>query len=251
MQGVHQKIAFFELLDPTQRKYAEENARARRIRKGQTIIEHGSRSSDVYFLVEGELRVLLYSADGRQVSVRTLKPGQMFGELAAIDELPRSATIVAVVTSMVVAMARHDFQKCIETSASASFWLAKQFATQIRSLTDKIFELSTLNVRNRLHCELLRSAQPKSANANQSSLKPSPTHVEFANRIGTHREAVTRELRDLVRRGIVEQDRRSLTILDIARLSAEVQHLSGRTVGIYPANRVKSALSSSPMDSRP
>jgi CRP/FNR family cyclic AMP-dependent transcriptional regulator len=228
---------FFNLLEPSQRKDVEARSRLMRLRKGQILIEHGSRSTDVYFLLDGELRVLLYSSDGREVSVRMLEPGQAVGELAAIDGLPRSATVIAVVPSSIVAMKRDDFTQCIESSPRAALWLAQQFAAQVRTLTDKIFELSALNVRNRLHCELLRLATAAGASGNHQALKPSPTHAELANRIGTHREAVTRELRDLAKRGIVTQNRRQLSINDITALARLVRHSTGASLGIYSAAR--------------
>ena len=198
------------------------------------MIEHGSRCTDVFVLAEGQLRVLLFSVDGREVSIRTLTPGEMVGELAAIDGLPRSATVVATTPSVVVSISREDFQRYLATSANVAQWLAKQFASQIRTLTEKIFELSTLNVRNRVHCELLRLALLNGAVGQRSTIRDAPTHVELANRIGTHREAVTRELRDLARRGIVEQRRRQIAILDLTKLTAEVHQLSGRSIGIFP-----------------
>jgi CRP/FNR family transcriptional regulator, cyclic AMP receptor protein len=230
-------LAFFALLEPDLGRRVVERVRHLNLRKGQTVIEHGSRSSDVYFLIDGEARVLLYSPDGREVSVRTLKAGQMFGELAAIDGLPRSATVVAVVPSVVAAMTRADFNRCIETSPKAAVWLAQQFAMQIRALTDKIFELSALNVRSRLHCELLRLATQAVMASNRAVLPPALTHHELANRIGTHREAVTRELRALAKKGIVVQKRRTLAINDVAALADLVRHSSGEVVQIFPAER--------------
>ena len=235
MPRTYPLVGFFSLLEPSQRIEAEDRVRPLRIRKGQIVIEQWSRSNNVYFLVEGELRVLLYSADGREVSIRTLNPGQVFGELAAIDGMPRSAAVVAVVPSMVLVMTCDDFLECIESSAKASLWLIQQFASEIRRLTDKIFELSALNVRNRLHCELLRLALIAGVEANQSTIKPAPTHAELANRIGTHREAVTREFRELARRKIVRQGRRELQVLDVNQLSKIVQRLSGQVVGIHTA----------------
>jgi CRP-like cAMP-binding protein len=237
MIKIHLKIDFFSFLEPDVRARAEDRVRTVRVRKGQTVIEHGSRSNDVFFLAEGEARVLLYSPDGREVSVRTLKTGQMFGELAALDGLPRSATVVATLPALIVAMKRDDFIACIEASPRAALWLARQFAAQIRTHTDKIFELSALNVRSRLHCELLRLAAMAGSSDGQTVLKPSPTHSELANRIGTHREAVTRELRTLTKRGIVAQTRRQLVISDIAALSRLVRHSSGETAQIFPAAR--------------
>jgi CRP-like cAMP-binding protein len=242
MQYSLKAIPPFSLLDPAQRKDAEERARVFRLRKGQTVIEHGSRSADVFVLAEGQLRVLLFSVDGREVSIRTLRPGGMFGELAAIDGEPRSTTIVATVPSVVAQISCEDFHRYLKISAPVARLLAQQLVHQIRTLTDKVFELSTLNVRSRLHCELLRLALLSGAVGRRSTIGDAPTHAELANRIGTHREAVTRELRDLARRGIVEQGRRQITILDLAKLSAEVDRLSGRSLGIFPTRALSEAL---------
>jgi CRP/FNR family transcriptional regulator, cyclic AMP receptor protein len=232
MQNIGKSIYFFELLTPDERRRMEARAIRIRMRKGQTIIESGSHSRDVYFLIEGELRVLLFSPDGKEVSVRTLRPGQMFGELAALDGLPRSATVVATAPSVVVSMRVADFRACIASSADAALWLAENLASQIRALTDRLFELAALNVRSRLHCELLRLAAVAGQIGSRAVIRPFPTHAELANRIGTHREAVTRELRDLARIGLVAQGARSLTILDIERLSSLVLKSNGHVSGL-------------------
>lgn len=230
----------FDLLQPAQRTALEQRAHAIRFRKGQTIIQHSSDSSDVFFLVDGEVRVLLFSPDGREVSVRTLGSGQMFGELAAIDGLPRSATVVAVASSLVIKMKSEDFKSCIANSAHAALWFAQELTGQIRSLTDKIFELSSLNVRSRVHCELLRLVAATGGTGNEVIISPSPTHSELANRIGTHREAVTRELSALSKRRIIEQGRRKIHVRDIAALKKMVGRTSPETIDIFPATATSS-----------
>ena len=105
-------------------------------------------------------------------------------------------------------------------------------------LTDKIFELSALNVRSRLHCELLRLAAAVGVVDDQALIRPSPTHVELANRIGTHREAVTRELRDLTNQGILTQTRKQLHIKDITALTQMASRASHGAAGIFPASKM-------------
>jgi CRP/FNR family cyclic AMP-dependent transcriptional regulator len=234
MQSIDKSIPFFGLLEPDDRRKMEARAVRIRIRKGQTVIESGSHSRDVYFLIEGELRVLLFSPDGKEVSVRTLRPGQMFGELAALDGMPRSATVVAAVPSVVVLLKSTDFRACLATSANAALWLAEDLASQIRTLTNRLFELAALNVRNRLHCELLRLAAVAGQAGNHAVIRPFPTHAELANRIGTHREAVTRELRELARIGLVAQGARSLTVLDIDKLSSLVLRINSHVSRLSP-----------------
>src|SRR5215471_11877980 len=77
--------------------------------KGRTLLEKGSNSRDVFFVLEGEVEVVLYAPDGREVFVTAIGPGEMFGQLAALDGGPRSATIVALSDVVVAIMSANDF----------------------------------------------------------------------------------------------------------------------------------------------
>ena len=89
---------------------------------------------------------------------------------------------------------------------------------ELKGLTEQVFELSALNVQTRIHCELLRLAQKGKPCSGGIEVRPAPTHAELASRIGTHREAVTREMKVLSEEKIIRHGRRSLMIIDLARL---------------------------------
>lgn len=209
--------------------------RALRVPKGRVIVEYGSRTDEVFFVVEGELRVLLYSPNGREVSMSAIGPGAMVGEMAAIDGARRAATVVAVTPTKLRAMTRADFCDAAERTPRAALWLARHFSRQIRGLNNKIFELATLNVGNRVHFELLRLGLSSEVRDNRLIIHHAPTHNEIANRIGTNREAVTRTLGDLTEQGILLQKGRTLEILNVEKLSDIVREFSGQTAGIYMA----------------
>ncbi len=186
--------------------------------KGRTLVERGSRSTDVFFLLEGRAEVLLYSSSGREVCVNYIGPGDMFGEIAVLDGEPRSASIVALSELKVAAMRASDFMKCFESSPAAGIWLARRLASGMRRLTEQVFELSALNVQTRIHCELLRLAQKGEPCSGGIEVSPAPTHAELAKHIGTHREAVTREMQVLSKAKIIRHGRGKLVITDLARL---------------------------------
>jgi CRP/FNR family cyclic AMP-dependent transcriptional regulator len=192
--------------------------RAIRASKGRTLVEKGSRSTDVFFLLEGRAEVLLYSSSGREVCVNNIRPGDMFGEIAVLDGEPRSASIVASSDLLMVAMSAKDFMACFESSPAAGVWLARRLASSVRRLTEQVFELSALNVQTRIHCELLRLAQKGEPCSGGIEVRPAPTHAELAKHIGTHREAVTREMQVLSKAKIIRHGRGSLIIIDLARL---------------------------------
>jgi CRP/FNR family transcriptional regulator, cyclic AMP receptor protein len=206
------------------RREITQRLRVLRAPKGRTLVEKGSRSTDVFFLLEGRAKVQLYSPDGKEVTVHDVGAGDMFGEIAVLDGEPRSASIVASSELVVVAMNAKDFMACIEQSPAVGLWLSRALASSVRRLTEKVFELSALNVQARIHCELLRLAQKGERRDGTIEVRPAPTHAELANRIGTHREAVTRELGVLSERGIIRYGRRSLMILDLARLQQTALH---------------------------
>ena len=99
--------------------------------------------------------------------------------------------------------------------------------SRIRLLTERVFELNALAVRSRLHCELLRLSLEAGVRDNRAVISPAPTHAELASRIGTHREAVTRELQYLKQEGVVEPKDKSLAIADIGKLTGIVRAASG------------------------
>jgi CRP/FNR family transcriptional regulator, cyclic AMP receptor protein len=201
------------------------------VRSGQIVLAAGTRSSDVYIVLSGALRVTIYSADGREVVMRDQPAGSFFGDLAAIDGGRRSASIVAVQDSQLLTLRGTDFRAAALATPEAAGWLAVHLAAHIRSLTERVLELSTLNVRSRLHCHLLRLCAVTGVIDNKSTLDPSPTHEVLATMIGSNREAVTREFSYLTSVGIIEQARRRLEVKDVERLSNLVKNAVGSASG--------------------
>ena len=99
-------------------------------------------------------------------------------------------------------------------------------ARRIRSLTERLFEIGTLGVQNRLHAELLRLARSAGVNGGTARIEPAPKHVDIAARISTNREQVTKELSSMAREGLLAKSDRALLIQDIARLERIVAAVS-------------------------
>lgn len=208
-------------------RFLQPRARTLHARSRQNIVGFGSLSTEVYFLLRGRVQVALLSQAGREVIIRTMLPGGVFGELAAIDERPRSASITTLSAAELMVVPGQHFRDALQEVPGAGLWIAHHLATRVRSLTAKVFELNVLAVRTRLHCELLRLCVEAGCKGPTCTIEPSPTHAELAARIGTHREAVTREMRYLVGKRIVEQQRPKLTILDIHALADIVSASAG------------------------
>lgn len=196
-------------------------------RAGQTLMSVGANSTSVYVVLEGRVQVAIFSPAGREVILRDLDRGALFGELAALDEQPRSATIIALAPCVLLSIPGDRFRTAIFEDPAAAAWMTRRLVAQIRDLTERVFELNTLRVPNRLHCELLRLAGSPDPEAGEAAIDPFPTHAELAARIGTHREAVTRELNYLGSRGILQQQRRRAVVTDLPALVALVRDAAG------------------------
>ena len=186
---------------------------------GNLIIGQHDESRDVLFLISGLARVNVYSASGKQVSFRDIRPGAIVGELSAIDSKPRSADVEAIKDCVFFIMPIGVFRAAMADHPSFAESLLVHLVTQVRSLTERVFEFSTLAVRGRVRTELLRLARQRPAgDADTVVLSPAPKHAEIAHRISTHREAVTRELSRLEELGVIAREGRSLRIRDLAAL---------------------------------
>lgn len=204
-------------------------ARTFAMRAGQLVLATGAESTEVYLILQGRVHVTLFAPSGREVSIRDIGAGELFGELAAIDGGSRSATVVAASDGQLAIVSANNFRQIIADNPDFSLWLLRRFAAQIRALTDRIFELSALPVRGRLQCELLRLAGGARQAGKEIIIEPAPTHAEFAARIGSQREVVTREFSYLAERNIIRQDRRRLTLVDLHRLVGELRQSSGES----------------------
>ena len=144
--------------------------------------------------------------------------GGIFGEIAAIDGKPRSASVEASSRCTVAAMSAELFWETLRTEPVLMADLLKRMCQHVRDLSDKVVDLSTKDVRRRILAELLRMAEPSETEFGNAVLFPAPTAGDIAARIATTRETVARELRWLEKSGIIERRGRTLVIPDFERL---------------------------------
>ncbi len=225
-------ISLFKALDPAKRQLIERRCRWKTYAEGEQIIDRENDSQDVFFVISGMARVVNYSPAGREVSFDEIGPGGVFGELAAIDGQPRSASVVAKVPTLVASLSAVAFRETLDTHPQVGTALLRRLAEVVRESTDRIMDLSTLGAHNRIFAELLREAReadPKAfeTGANRAKIHPMPVHSDIAARVSTARETVARVLSDLTKKGIVERERDALVITDVDRLTKMVREFRG------------------------
>ena len=190
----------------------------RRYAVGQSVLEFEDDTHEVCFILEGTLRITLYSRAGKEISFRHQKAGESFGELAAIDGGPRSASVVASQPATIAAVAPATFMDVVRRHPAVAEATLKKLTTLVRRLSTRIYWLST-PVPKRICAELLDLAREGMIAPNVARLSPSPKQGDIASRLVTHREAVSRVFGQLKERNIIRRGRGELLILDVEGLA--------------------------------
>lgn len=151
----------------------------------------------------------------------------MFGELAAIDKQPRTASIVTVIETFAMRVRAEEFLNMLWAYRVVGERILQRLTHLTRFLCERVVEFRALPVAGRIRVELMRLANAQVPDGNTVTLLPAPSQQDLANRAGTHREAVNRELKLLEKKGILRRTGNALVICDMETLVALVQEAMG------------------------
>jgi CRP-like cAMP-binding protein len=220
-------IDLFQGLRPDQINVIENACRYGRFAAQELIVDRDSPSNDVFFVVRGCVRIINYSVAGREVAFDDLREGCYFGELSAIDNQPRSASVLALTDTLIVALPGRAFLELLVLHASVAMKVMQRLTRIIRIGNERIMDLSTLAAYSRVQAEVLRQACAHKVGANAAVIDPIPIHSDIASRASTTRETVARVLNDLSRKGVVRRTREGLVISDLRLLREMVDEVRG------------------------
>jgi CRP/FNR family cyclic AMP-dependent transcriptional regulator len=217
------RIAPFTGLDDASLEVVAISCRFERYEAKRQIIAYQDDSADVFFIVSGTVRVVIHSLSGKEISYRELEAGEMFGELAAIDGKQRSASVIAVAETLLVAMPEAAFRDAIRNHPPVAEAVLQRLTRLVRLYSQRLYEMRTLDVQSRIRAELVRLAEDSLGEDNTATIAPLPTSADIAARVNTRREAVSRELASLTRRGLIKRHQKTLVIRDFAGLNRLVE----------------------------
>ena len=220
-------IGILGSLSPEELNAVEKSCGWKEWAAGKQVIDRHTDSRDVFFVINGSVRVAIYSLSGQMVTFDDLSSGDHFGDMAAIDGAPRSASVVVLADTLLASLSPGSFLKIVHDHPSLALDLMRNLTSIIRVSTDRIMDLSTLGAQNRVHAEILRLANLAYKEGAPTVISPSPPHADLASRVSTTRETVSRVINGLSRRKIIERSRNSLVILDVERLEKMVEDVRG------------------------
>jgi CRP-like cAMP-binding protein len=212
----------FKTLDPESCRILDRHCVWSRPTAGSWVLGQTENDRDVYFVMSGRLRAVLHGAR-QDLSFSDMEAGSFFGELAALDGAPRSLSVFAVNDSTVAKMPCAVFVETMFTHRPLGEAVVATLVARNRAMTKRVGELGALDVRSRVHAELLRLARPDRNDPKRAIILAPPNQSEIASRINTRRETVSREINAMEREGLIERRRGAIVINDALRLSARLE----------------------------
>jgi CRP-like cAMP-binding protein len=200
---------FNDLAEAELARFAEV-LREREYPKNSVILFEDDPGDALYVVRAGQVKVVLIGEDGREVILSVLTDGDFFGEMSLIDDEPRSAHVIAMKDSQLLVLRREDFQAQLEVQPKIALKLLRVLVQRLRRADEKIGGLVLLDVNGRVARLLLDLAEEGGGPKITRRL----THHTIAQMIGSSRETVSRAMRDLVARGLIEVTRREISIKD-------------------------------------
>ena len=211
---VLQKVPLFSQLAPAELQRVVEVARERSYPKNSVILFEDDPGDALYVVAMGQVKVVLIGEDGREVILSVLGEGEFFGEMALIDDEPRSAHVIAMEDSALIVLRREDFQGILIHTPALALALLKELSRRLRRVDEKVGSLVLLDVHGRVAQLLLDLADETDGQRITRRL----THHTIAQMIGSSRETVSRTMRQFVDKGLIDVSRKDILIRDRATL---------------------------------
>lgn len=204
-----EKTPLFSSLDASELALLSSQAVTRTFPKNSVIINEGDASDALYIMNSGRVKVFLSDEDGKEMVLNTLGPGEYFGEVAMLDNAPRSASIITLEKTCISIISKKDFEACLFRNSALAMLIIRDLAKRLRMATENVRSLALLDVYGRVARLLIQLAVEKDG---QLVVEEKLTHQDIADRVGSSREMITRILKDLRAGNYIEIEGRHITI---------------------------------------
>ena len=179
--------------------------------RASVIMAAGDPIDSLYIVISGRLKVMMGDADGKEVILSLIGPGEFFGEMGLIDDSPRSASVVTIEPCELLQVSKRDFKKCLQENFEMSMAVMRGLVRRLREADRKIGSLALLDVYGRVARLLLDMSEE--VNGQKIVTKRLPKQ-DIAKMIGASREMVSRVMKDLQMGGYIEMRGSSIVLRD-------------------------------------
>jgi len=202
-----ENVSLFQGLTAETLAKIESRAVPRSYPRNAVVITEGDEATSMFIILSGSVKVYHTEADGKETMLNTLSAGLHFGELALVDDAPRSASVMTLEASRLLVLSKAAFKECLAESPEIAYHLIGSLAHEVRRLTE------TVNMMSRDVYGRIKGLLESIAVEREGVLVTDQpmTQQDIANRIASSREMVSRVLKELKSGGYIEeQDKRIL-----------------------------------------
>lgn len=197
------------------------NAAIRKHPANQMILLENDWGGSVYFVLSGWLKIRTYNADGREITLNIVGRGEIVGEMAALEQAPRSTDVLSLTPVTIANIPAEDFVRLLSTEPLAGMRLAQLMARRLRQVNRRL-RLRESNSASRVADTLLFLVEGQGKNSEKGVEIPNLPHRELSSMSGLARETVTRVLTKMEAAGLIARNHDILLIPDVAALEASI-----------------------------
>jgi CRP-like cAMP-binding protein len=217
------RVPVFEALAPADLAHVADVAVPRSFRAGEVVFREGDDSDTCYVVRSGHARAIREHGDGRQITLATFGPGDIFGELAMFDDERRSATVEAIDDLDALGIPGIDMRALLHRHGDIAVKLVIALGRRLRAANERLARQSFQTVQSRVAAVLAQLVeQARAEGAGERDVAITATQAELAQLAGSSRESASRFLAVLERAGVISQGRGRLTVHDPAALQGYV-----------------------------
>lgn len=213
-------IRLFDGISPSDMQEMEKITRMEEVKKREPLYLTGDPSRNVYLLKRGRVKIANTAPSGKEVTFDILEAGEVFGELDAMEDAPRSTSAEALDDALICVIPRRDFDQYLAMHPTVMFKLTKLIGLRLKKIQSRVEDLVFRDVPARLAHLLSELGKTEGVAGKQGiRLKVKLTHQEMANLIGCSRETVSTTMGQLRDQGLIQMDGRTITIVNEKGLS--------------------------------
>jgi len=173
------------------------------------IVSEGDETDSLYILLSGRVKIFLSDAQGREVQLNRLGPGEYFGEIT-LDGGPRSASVMTLEETRCAVLRRGELLALVERQPQLALHMVRKLARRVRALSENVRSLALMDVYGRVARLLLELAEERDG---RLVIGEALTHKDIASRVGASREMISRIFSDLNDGGYVRKEAGRLVIV--------------------------------------
>ena len=189
------------------------NSRLRSVEAGSLMIEQGGEARSIYLVLTGALKVVWFTKNGHEIWLSELSEGSIVGEISALNDEPRSSSVVAKTDTVLVEISIENFRAAMNASIQLTQAVARALASRVRATSQQVVGLVGLPLAARVHAELQRIGKVDKDDSERLIVRTPPSVSQLAEQVHASREATSRALSTLQKRGLILREKNAMQVI--------------------------------------